>query len=481
MRIAIRLWLALLVTILLVLGTGVLVRVREEQRLLLDVTLRDRQFFARVLASSLSREHGTEDPLRAAQDILARDEISGAHIEARLVSLSGDPSLPLPRLSRSVLAPVARGQVVAGTSGDQLLTYVPLGSPDAAIELIEPHAVGTLLARIGWRALWIQASALAALAGVVTFVLIHWLVGRPLTALTALARAIGAGNLSARAARSRRTDEVAILGREMNGMAQELERARSALDELDAERVAALEQLRHADRLRTVGQLASALAHELGTPLNVVSGHARIIEQQPQIDEEARTSARTILEQAQRMTRILKDLLSFVRRTPRHREQQDLSQLARHAARTLEPLARRQGVQIVVADAGALAAVMADGQHLLQVITNLLTNAMQAMHDGGQVSVVVDETQAEPPVGVHASPGRYVRMAVIDSGVGIAAADIPHLFEPFFTRKSAEEGTGLGLAVVQGIVKEHGGWVSVSSDVGQGSRFDVYFPACLSA
>lgn len=475
MRIAIRLWLALLITIVLVLGTGVLIRVREEQRLLLEVTLRDRQFFASVLATSLSPEHGAKDPLREAQAILSQDNVSGAHIEARLISLSPAPNLPRPLLPRSALAPVARGEVVAGTSGDQLVTYVPLGSRDAAIELVEPHAVATVLARIGWRSLWMQASVLAMLAGLVTFVLVHWLVGAPLTALTALARAIGKGELSARASRSHRTDEVATLGREMNGMAQALEQARKALDDLDAERVAALEQLRHADRLRTVGQLASALAHELGTPLNVVSGHARIIEQQRHLDEEARSSARTILEQAQRMTRILKDLLGFVRRTPRQREEQDLSALAHHAARTLEPLARRHGVQIVV-DADGSPSVTADGQHLLQVITNLLTNAMHAMKNGGQVSVQLHECDAEPPIGVHASPGRYVRMSVSDSGVGIDVADLPHLFEPFFTRKAADEGTGLGLSVVQGIVKEHGGWVSVTSENGKGSRFDVYLP-----
>jgi signal transduction histidine kinase len=263
----------------------------------------------------------------------------------------------------------------------------------------------------------------------------------------------------------------------MNGMAERLGTARRALDELDAERVAALEQLRHADRLRTVGQLASALAHELGTPLNVVSGHARLIEQEPRVPADAHASARTILEQASRITGILKDLLGFARRTGKRAEVTDLRALARHAARTLEPLTRRDRANIRIDPSSDPVNVCADSQQLLQVLTNLLTNAMQAMPHGGDIDVTVDALETEPPLGVHGPRGRYARIAVIDQGVGIEAEDLPHLFEPFFTRKSEGEGTGLGLAVVEGIAKDHGGWVEVQSERGRGSRFEVYLPS----
>jgi signal transduction histidine kinase len=262
----------------------------------------------------------------------------------------------------------------------------------------------------------------------------------------------------------------------MNGMGERLESARRAVEEADAERVTALEQLRHADRLRTVGQLASALAHELGTPLNVVSGHARLIEQEPSSPELVTSSARSILEQTGRMTGIIKDVLGFARRRGSRAALHELSELSRRAVRTLEPLTRKQGVDIEV-EAPEPAYVHADAQQLLQVLTNLLTNALSAMPEGGVVRLLVSVRRAAPPTGVHAPSGRYACVAVVDQGAGIDDDDLPHLFEPFFTRKPEGEGTGLGLAVVEGIVREHRGWVEVHSDRGHGSRFEIFLPA----
>lgn len=475
MRIATRLWIALLVTIVLVLGAGVLVRVQQEQRLLLEVTLRDRRFFAHVLEAALSREHGTLDPLRVAQGMLLREEIADAHIETRLVSFEKNSALKHPSLTAEEARALRRHEVVVAAHGEELVTYVPLEASGIAIELSEPHAVAELLARIGWWSLWTQALALAALAGVVTFVLVQWLVGTPLRRLTTLSRQLGRGELTARAMVPRGGHEVSVLAQEMNGMAEQLEQARRALEELDAERVSALEQLRHADRLRTVGQLASALAHELGTPLNVVSGHARLIEEETEKDP-VRTSARTIIEQTTRMAGIIRDVLGFARRRGAPPGVQELSALALQAAHTLLPLARRHNVEIEV-EAKKPAFARVNPQHLLQALTNLLNNAMQAMPEGGVVRVCIDSLHAQPPEGVHGPEGEYARLSVIDSGIGIDAADLPRLFEPFFTRKNEGEGTGLGLAVVKGIVSEHHGWITASSEYAHGSRFDIYLPA----
>jgi signal transduction histidine kinase len=474
MRIATRLWIALLVTIVIVLGVGVITRVRQEQQVLLEVTLRDRRFFAVVLQMALARARDAGDPLAQTRGLLEREEIAEAHISTALVTTSGG-SLAKPRLPAPDLAPLARGDVVVGVYGDELLTYVPL-EPGVALELVEPHAIDSLLARIGWQSLWTQALALASLAGLVTFVLTRWLVGRPLEQLTRLARQIGAGDFSGRAVDDRGQHEVAILAREMNGMAEKLDDARRALDELGAERVAALDQLRHADRLRTVGQLASTLAHELGTPLNVVSGHARIIEEEGPVGSEAHASARTILEQASRMTGILKDLLGFARRGGKRREEVALCPLAEHAARMLEPLARRHRAHIRCEANAPNVHVFADSQQLMQVLANLLTNAMQAMPRGGEVCIAIDELEAEPPVGVHGPKGRYARISVSDQGLGIDDEDLPRLFEPFFTRKGESEGTGLGLAVVADITRDHHGFIEVQSRHGEGSRFNVYLP-----
>jgi signal transduction histidine kinase len=475
MRIALRLWIALLVTVVLVLGTGVLIRATQERRLLVEVTMRDRLFFAHVLEAALSRRHGDPDSLKEAQGMLRRQEIADAHIEARLVSLTHDKKLPSPRLSSALVGPVARGKVVVGAQEDELLTYVPLDTAGVALELSEPHAVTELVARIGWWSLWTQTLALIALAGLVTLVIVRWLVGKPLGRLAHLARQLGRGNLAARAPEPKGENEVAVLAREMNGMAAELERARRTLEELDAERVTALEQLRHADRLRTVGQLASALAHELGTPLNVVSGHARLIEQDGASNNAIRESTRTIIEQTSRMASIIRDLLGFARKRTPQVALQDLAALAQQAARTLQPLAQRHRVEIVIEGDHDVRA-RADAQQILQALTNLLNNAMQAMPKDGVVRVCIEAKEMQPPTGVHARSGRYASIAVIDTGVGIEDVDLPHLFEPFFTRKSEGEGTGLGLSVVEGIAKEHKGWVSVHSTRGEGSTFEIFLP-----
>jgi two-component system NtrC family sensor kinase len=476
MRIAIRLWIALLVTIVLVLGSGVLIRIEQEQRLLLEVTLRDRTFFAHILEGALARQHGGPDPLQEAQALLRREEVAGAHIEARLVGLGAGSRLPAPRLTAAQVAPLREGKVVVGTHEDELVTYVPLEAPGVAVELAEPHAVAELVARINWWSLWTQALALTALAGLVTLVLVRIVVGKPLAQLALLARRVGSGDLGARAPVPKGEHEVAVLAREMNGMAEGLETARRALQELDAERVSALEQLRHADRLRTVGQLASALAHELGTPLNVISGHARLIEQEGLQNEGVRDSTRTIIEQTSRMTSIIRELLGFARKRSSQAAVHALKPLAEQAARTLEPLAQRHRVRIEVHTEGPVY-VRADAQHLLQALTNLLTNAMHAMPSGGQVRVEASVRNITPPTGVHAKPGSYACIAVIDTGTGFDAADLPHLFEPFFTRKSEGEGTGLGLAVVEGIARENHGWVSAQSERGRGSRFEIFLPS----
>jgi signal transduction histidine kinase len=474
MRIAIRLWLSLLATFVLVLGVGVAVRVGEEQELLLETTLRDRRFFAHAIQAALSRDHGTTDPLREAEAMLGSEEVAGAHIVARLVAprVEGMSRPRLPNVETQLVA----GDVVVGVHEDEIVTYIPIerGHQVIAIELSEPQAVTALLRRIGWWALALQTLALAMLAGIVTYVLTRWFVGKPIERLRNLARRIAGGDLTARETIAG-DGEVAELADEMNDMARQLEEARKALDELDVERSQALEQLRHADRLRTVGQLASQLAHELGTPLNVITGHARIVEEDPAASSDVQSSARTVLEQAHRMAKIVRGLLDFTRRRAERRVV-DVAELAESARLTLAPLARKARVQVVVERQGTMGRVDANPQELLQVFTNLLVNAFQAMEQGGLVRVIIQERDATPPAGTDTQPGRFVVVSVHDQGHGIAEEDMPKLFEAFFTRKKEGEGTGLGLAVVDGIVRDHKGWITVERAEGRGSIFHVFLP-----
>jgi signal transduction histidine kinase len=475
MRLTVRLWLALLVAIVIVMGVGLFARVHEEEAVLVEVTLRDRRFFGHALQTALARPGAEVEPLAEAERLLGREEVASGHIAARVLHAAHPEEAAELSSVRAVLPAVGRGEVAVIAPGDEILTYIPLDATGSAVlELREPHALRELLAQLGYRSLVLQLIALAALAALASWLLVRWMVGEPVSKLVRLTRRFADGDLEARVSLPDRTDEIAELGRELNHMAGRLLGVQRQLEDVDAERVEALEALRHADRLRTVGQLASSLAHELGTPLNVVSGHARMIEDEGGLSSGQRESAQTIREQVARMSGLIRGLLGFARRRAAQREEVELVELARNAARTLEPLTKRQHVDVEVRATPARIVARADAQELLQVLTNLVMNAAQAMPGGGTIRIDVGERHADPPVGVHASAGEAATIAVSDGGTGIASEDLPHLFEPFFTQK--RDGTGLGLAVVHGIVRDHGGWVEVRSERGEGSRFEVVLP-----
>ena len=239
---------------------------------------------------------------------------------------------------------------------------------------------------------------------------------------------------------------------------------------------AALEQLRHEDRLRTVGRLASGVAHELGTPLNVVQGRAGLIARRRVSRDEAVKAAETIKAQAETMTAIVRQLLDFARRQPLKKTDCRLDEIAREVVDLLRPMARKKGATLRVSGRAEAGEIWADPNQLRQVVTNLVMNGLQAVEAQGTVEIALGLAAAKPPEGVSAEPGEYLCLAVEDDGAGIAEDDLPHLFEPFYTTKDVGEGTGLGLAIVHGIVREHGGWTEVSSTPGKGSRFTVYLP-----
>jgi two-component system, NtrC family, sensor kinase len=322
--------------------------------------------------------------------------------------------------------------------------------------------------------------ALAALSGLLAMGLGAVLVGRPTRKLMEKARRIGEGDLGEPLV-LRQRDELGQLAVEINAMCDNLAEARERVASETAARIAMLEQLRHADRLTTVGKLASGIAHELGTPLNVVSGRARMIVRGSSPDE-AIENARIIGEQVDRMTKIIRQLLDFARRRSAQKAPADLGPLVRQTLSLLEPLARKRRVSLRygdgASDAGGPPAspILADidaGQ-IQQVLTNLVMNGIHAMNGGGELAVSIERVRARPPADHGGAEGEYVAIQVADQGEGIAADVLPRIFEPFFTTKDIGEGTGLGLSVTYGIVREHGGWLGVESEVMKGSRFTVY-------
>ena len=325
-----------------------------------------------------------------------------------------------------------------------------------------------------------KSVAILILSSLYALVLGVRLVGRPIDDLVAQARRIGAGDLSRRISTGRR-DEIAQLAAEMNLMSDHIAFARDRLAAETTARVSAIEQLRHADRLKTVGQLASGIAHELGTPLNVVAAHAKIIATGDATLDEMKDGARVIAEQAGRITTIVRQLLDFARRRQPKLGPGDLHAVARRTLAMFNHLALRTRVELVLADSEEAMIVEMDDGQIQQALTNLVVNGIQAMPKGGHLRVALAREHVTPPVGVSALPGDYVRLSVADEGTGVRPEDLPRVFEPFFTTKEVGDGTGLGLSVSHGIVSEHGGWIAGASELGKGSTFSIFLPVAKGA
>jgi len=249
---------------------------------------------------------------------------------------------------------------------------------------------------------------------------------------------------------------------------------RSTAEEL-ARRLAEPEQLWHANRLATVGRLTAGIIHELGTPLNVIGSYAQMIATGEVTGDEALQPARAIEEQVQRMSRIIRQLLDFARRNVERREPVDLLSLARQTATLLNAYAMKAGITLAVdSEAMATLAVMGSAGLLQQVLANLITNAIQAMPGGGQITIRLDAvSKPSPDGGPHQ---RCIQIAVRDQGAGIPEDIANQIFEPFFTTKARGAGTGLGLSVCADIVREHGGWIELETEADQGSCFCVLLP-----
>jgi signal transduction histidine kinase len=301
------------------------------------------------------------------------------------------------------------------------------------------------------------------------------IVGRPLEALIEKTRRVGDGDFSGPVHLERR-DELAQLAESLNQMCAQLSAQQERIETEAAARLAAMQQLRHADRLKTVGRLAAGIAHELGTPLNVVSGRAGLIASGQLPAEQVTSSAATIKKEADRITTIIRQLLDFARRSTPQRARLDLRNIVRQTIELLHGLAEKQRVEIRVTGDDQPIVARVDANQIQQVLTNILVNAIQAMPDGGTVTVALGRRMDGQPDDAACPRRPLVCLAVSDEGVGMEPEQVEQIFEPFFTTKDVGEGTGLGLSIAYGIVQEHDGWIEVSSRPGQGSRFEVCLP-----
>ncbi len=428
------------------------------------------------------RDRQLEDVREFADQIAGYERIYGARIfdaDGNLFHQSSSLDA-YPFIHPETLKAVLRDGVPRETYrqlGDQpVVTFiVPLNGPDAgrgALQVLQLESYIEEDARSARNFIILLTTTMILAAGGVVLLVTRVHVGAPVADLVARFREVGSVE-APRPVPVRRSDEFGLLAEEFNGMCRRLQASQESLTEEQAERRSVEGKLREAERLASVGRLAAGLAHEIGTPLNVIRGRAESLQIRLAGVPHADKGLPIIVSQIDRIARIVAGMLDFARVREPNLTPLDLASLIR---KVIEFMAHRfEEARIrVEANLPDHATATLDGDRMYQVFLNLASNALDAMPRGGVLKVSLERVEAKPPEG--ATPLACLAVAFEDSGVGILPEDVSRVFDPFFTTKDVGRGTGLGLSVSYGIVQEHGGWIDLDSRVGAGTRMTVFLP-----
>ena len=423
--------------------------------------------------SSPGEQAAVEMPAGVAR-LLGRQQI--ARIESERVIETSDS------LYR-VFAPIVRQQKVAGAVEiDDHLDNLPL-----------------LLKRSASAVMWLALIAIGLIA-LATYVLFRDLIYRPIENLLEVITQAKSGKLDVKAP-ERKRDELGRLSQEFNGMlgqihemTTERERQQEVLRERVHEATAQLEQrneqlaaanqelwrttrrLTQLERLAAAGQTAAQFAHEVGTPLGLISCQAQLIQSEAQADPASvNERAEIIVEQAERIERIVRRTLDRTRGEIAEHAPLDLNSLIKRMTEATLPTMADRGVRLDLSLDQQAPVIAGDADKLQQAFLNLINNALDAMPDGGQMTITTEiEATAD------GQPPRAV-VSFADTGCGMTAEAQAHIFDPFYTTKERGKGAGLGLVVVNQVMQEHDGAIELESAPGRGSRFRLLFPTSVTA
>jgi two-component system, NtrC family, sensor kinase len=369
---------------------------------------------------------------------------------------------------RTIATPYLRNKQVAGA----VVATVSL----AAIHQV--HTQGRLVA------LYYGLAAIILLV-ILVDLLTRRLIHQPIEGIRLTMRHVGDGDLSVRAP-VRRQDEIGLVAEGLNHMLAQMEnfnqalhtRVREATDELKKRneelidthyRVFTLrEALARAEQMAAVGQMAANVAHQIGTPLNLISGYVQVIREEARGDGPLRRRLEIVEEQIAKVTSVLRSMLDHARQ-PSPMETTDAVRLIGGVCDLARPKLERTGVTLKLEIDDDIRPVQADVVQLELVLLNLITNSLDAMGSGGTLTISVSPS----PTGV--------RFEVRDTGAGIAPDLLPRIFEPWVTTKDPGHGTGLGLSIARDVVSAHGGTISVRSELGVGTVFTIELPAASEA
>ncbi len=239
------------------------------------------------------------------------------------------------------------------------------------------------------------------------------------------------------------------------------------------------EQLRQSQKMEAIGQLAAGVAHDFNNILTIISGYSSLLLIQNSLNEQQKEKIKLIGDASEKAAQLTRGLLAFSRKQQLNVREEDLNDIVRRMQKFLVRIIG-EDIRLYTTCFGADLPVSVDKGQVEQVMINLATNARDAMHDGGSLSISTDSIDLDRSFfslhGYEARPGSYAVLTISDNGEGIDVVHLRHIFEPFFTTKGVGKGTGLGLSIIYGIVKQHDGFINVYSEVGKGTTFRIYFP-----
>lgn len=339
--------------------------------------------------------------------------------------------------------------------GDTSLGYVLFRSYEEQLAALRETQVQLLL-----------VSLLAILSG---SLLVWWFVNRamrPLAELRDSAEAVGRGDFSRRV-KVRSRDECGQLAAAFNRMTENVRQAQTELQQTVNTLKTTQAQLVQSEKLSAVGEFVAGVAHELNNPLAAVMGFSELLKN-ADVDEKHRRHLDFIFKSAMRCKKIVQSLLSFARRHQPERKPVSVNKLIEEVLEIVAYQLRTSNVAVDTKFAADLPQVLADGHQIQQVVLNLVNNARQAIEahqDSGRITITTQFA------------AQFIRIAVTDNGPGISPENLKRIFDPFFTTKEVGKGTGLGLSLCYGLIKEHGGNITVTSEPGHGATFTIELPA----
>jgi signal transduction histidine kinase len=313
-----------------------------------------------------------------------------------------------------------------------------------------------------------------AFGAVIYFLLVSTVVS-PLRRLLDAIDAVAKGDLS-RAVLPERDDEVGSLAQRFNAMTTYLRVAQEEEARANSARLALETRLRHSEKLATMGQMAAEIAHEVGTPLNVIGGRARSLARRAGDAEDVKKNAGIIVVQVDRITRIIRQVLDFSRKSRPILTEVNVGGIMAEALGFVDEALKQRRIESDLRTIPDLPLIPGDTDEIQQVCLNLIMNAVHAMPEGGRLSVAIDQVVRRKEGLALSPPSSFLLLQISDTGAGVPPADREKIFEAFFTTKDTGEGTGLGLAVAKGIVKDHDGWIEVDGRPEGGAVFRVFLP-----